>query len=196
MRSPIKIHFPITLTQTRCRTDPVIPSMQPDPLLLTLAFDYLSQQLFEEQQRQHFPFVRNPMAPHLTLFGHLPGEAVNIIRSTVERYALGVAPFEIRVTDLVLSDGSVAYRLESQLVKEMRDHFTLIWLRSLKPEDRTRLALRVVIQDDVPHATAKLAYDEMLLRFEPFAIKAVGFTLWRKSKRADWEVVRQMPFGR
>jgi hypothetical protein len=60
-----------------------------DPLILTLGLDRASFERFEALRRAHFPPALNRVPAHVTLFHHLPGEALPRSRTNCARWRRG-----------------------------------------------------------------------------------------------------------
>jgi 2'-5' RNA ligase len=163
------------------------------PLILTLQFDERSFAFFDEQRRRYFPRERNFIPAHLTLFHHLPGEHLPIIRRDIEAYASEQQPFAIDVTGLRSLGRGVTYTLRSPALSEMRRDLALRWHDWLKPQDRQNHNPHVTVQNKVDPAQARALLEDLSESFKPFLARGVALDLWWY-RGGPWEMVRTFEF--
>lgn len=165
------------------------------PLILTLALDERSFAFFDEQRQRYFPPARNFIPAHLTLFHHLPGAHVESIQRYIEERCTELPPFPAEVTGLRSLGRGVAYTLQSETLRGLRESFVQEWAQWLTPQDRQKHQPHVTVQNNVEPQKARELLTELTESFQPFQAQATGLDLWWY-RGGPWEKVRGFPFAR
>lgn len=163
-----------------------------EPLILTLKLDDTSQSYFDGLRKQYFPPERNFIDAHLTLFHHLPaGE--DVILNTLQTLVQQQPVFDISVARVVTIGNGVAYKCESDQLQNLHKHLQRQWEQWLIPQDRQKLWPHITVQNKVSADVASATLNKLTSEFTPFAVKAVGFSLW-KYMGGPWGFVKDYLF--
>ena len=163
------------------------------PLIVTLALDPASQDAFDRLRREHFPPERNHLAAHVTLFHALPGEHEDAVREDLARTAAR-PPYGVRVSGLRSLGRGVAYVLESEELAATRRELVRRWEPWLTPQDRSRHAPHVTVQNKVSPERARALLQQLQREFAPYDVTATGLALWRYLG-GPWEPLALLPFS-
>lgn len=162
------------------------------PLILTLALADADQARFDRLRAQHFPPERNHIPAHLTLFHHLPGDAIDLVRGTIEACSQ-VAPFPIAVTGLRSLGRGVAFTLASPELASLRRTLAQHWHADLTAQDRQGFRPHITIQNKVAPEDARALLAHLTAAFTPFEVQADGLNLWRY-RGGPWEPAAHILF--
>jgi 2'-5' RNA ligase len=169
-------------------------SASADPLILTLALDPATQARFDRERQAHFPPERNHLAAHLTLFHHLPGEAIDDIVARLAETCRGQPGFDLAVEDVWMMGRGVAYRLRAPELQALHAGLAAAWQSWLTPQDRQPLRPHVTIQNKVAAEAARALHASLRAGFAPFAARATGLLLWHY-RGGPWEPAGEFPFN-
>ena len=151
-----------------------LPSTSP-PLILTLRLDPQSQVRFNTLRKTHFPPGRNFLDAHLTLFHHL-----NNCRQTIDTIKdIDHPTFTLKTTDLKFLGAGVAYTVESEELRNIRNQLAKALQDQLIPQDRQGYRPHITIQNKVSPESAKLLLKELKTNFHSMTITALGLDLWQ-----------------
>ena len=156
------------------------------PLVLTVLLDELSQ-----QRKQYFPPERNFLQAHLTLFHHLPNNA--IVTNTIEAICLNQPSIALAIAEPVSIGKGVAYKVERVELKVLHKKLQQAWRTLLTPQDAQGLWPHITIQNKVMAAVANNTQQQLQATFAPFTAYAYGLTLW-KYLNGPWELYQQFLF--
>ena len=163
-------------------------------MILTLALHAEDQARFERLRVLHFPPRSNLIPAHLTLFHHLPGTAMDIVRATVAAAAAAVPPFPVEASGLRFLGRGSAYMLEVKPLLTLRAGLARTWHEWLTLQDRQGWRPHVTIQNKAAPAAARTLFDALQAGFTPFTVRAEGLLLWRYLG-GPWEPLGHHPFG-
>ncbi|MBL6078171.1 2'-5' RNA ligase family protein [Belnapia sp. T18] len=169
-------------------------SARPDPLILTLALDPGTQARFDRERRAHFPPERNHLAAHLTLFHHLPGEAIDEIAARLAETSRCQPGLDLAVEDVWMMGRGVAYRLRAPGLVTLRAGLAAGWQDWLTPQDRQPLRPHVTIQNKVTAEAARALHGNLRAAFTPFTARGTGLLLWHY-RGGPWEAAGTFPFA-
>lgn len=164
------------------------------PLILTVQLDDASFAHFQAMRQRHFPPARNHIPAHLTLFHHLPGARIGWITQELARLAQASAPVPGRVAGLRFLGKGVAYEIDCPEIERLRAVLSGVFADHLTPQDRQRIRPHVTIQNKVAPADARRLFDDLSAGFQPFAVQATGFLLWRY-RGGPWDAAGRFPFA-
>ncbi|WP_043360656.1 2'-5' RNA ligase family protein [Belnapia sp. F-4-1] len=165
-----------------------------DPLILTLALDPATQARFDRERRAHFPPERNHLAAHLTLFHHLPGEAIDEIAAHLAETSRDQPALDLTVEDVWMMGRGVAYRLRAPGLTTLRAGLAAGWRDWLTPQDRQPLRPHVTIQNKVTAEAARALHASLRTAFTPFTARGTGLLLWHY-RGGPWESAGAFPFA-
>ena len=163
------------------------------PLILTLQLEPAAQARFDAERRAHFPPERNHLAAHLTLFHHLPGEAIGAIGDRLQAVCADRPCLAMEVQGLWMMGRGVAYRLCAPDLVDMRAGLAKAWWEWLTPQDRQPLRPHITIQNKVEAAEARALHGQMQTAFVPFGVQGIGLLLWHY-RGGPWEPAAAYPF--
>lgn len=166
-----------------------------EPLIVTLALDDASQQLFDRLREEHFPAHHNVLRSHVTMFHDLPGERVAAVLSDVRRACRDRPAFDIAVPGLRSLGRGVAFVLESPDASSVRGELALDWEPWLTAQDRQRFRPHVTVANKVTAERARSLHEELSRGFSPFAVHATGVSVWRYLA-GPWALVEPVPFDK
>jgi 2'-5' RNA ligase len=166
---------------------------KPAPLILTLSLDERSFAFFDEKRRRYFPPDRNFIPAHLTLFHHLPGEHLDNIQQLVEQRCSALSCFPLEVTGLRSLGRGIAYALQSDKLRDLRNALVKEWAQWLTPQDRQKHQPHITVQNNVGPQKARALMMELSGAFLPFEAQAIGLDLWWY-RGGPWEHVRTFLF--
>jgi 2'-5' RNA ligase len=169
-------------------------SASADPLILTLGLDPATQARFDRERQAHFPLERNHLAAHLTLFHHLPGEALAAIAARLAETSRGQPPFDLAVEDVWMMGRGVAYRLRAPALQALHAALAAAWQGWLTPQDRQPLRPHVTVQNKVAAEAARALHASLRAAFTPFTARATGLLLWHY-RGGPWEPAGAFPFA-
>ena len=127
-------------------------------------------------RERHYPPERNKVGAHITLFHHLPPQALDEIRAAIVALARELPKPEANLSGLIHLGNGVAYRLHAPellaLRMELADRFTGL----LVAQDQQTPRLHITVQNKVVPKEAHRLFDELSAGFEPrpFAIHGIG----------------------
>ena len=164
------------------------------PLILTLQLDPASQKRFDAERAAHFPPERNYLSAHLTLFHHLPGEAIDAIDDRLRSVSAIQAGLALEVAGVWMMGRGVAYRLHAPALIRLHADLAQVWRDWLTPQDRQALRPHITIQNKVPPAQARALHERLQIGFVPFEVRGIGLLLWHY-RGGPWSLACAYPFG-
>ena len=166
---------------------------QTAPLILTLQFDEVSAQYFNNLRQEYFPPALNFLPAHVTLFHHLPGEELKAVTAALEQITSGHGSISLRASRLRFLGRGVAYSLESEQLSGLRSRLARQWFSWLTPQDRQPFKPHITVQNKVHPNEARGTLAILTAAFTPRLISGVGLDLWRYLG-GPWEHLRRFPF--
>lgn len=130
----------------------------------------------------------------MTLFHHLPGEAIGSIEVSLQEVCRRQGSFPLEVHELWMMGRGVAYRLRSGELAALRAELAARWREWLTPQDRQAFRPHVTIQNKVPADAARALHTELSARFRPFEAQATGLALWHY-RGGPWEPAAEFAFS-
>lgn len=170
-----------------------IGGMVDAPLILTLKMDEASFRRLDDLRRDHFPPARNLIPAHLTLFHHLPGDAMDSVAATLAGVTAGQPAFSLRTSGPRFLGRGVAFAFDTPDLGDLRKRLAAGWSAWLTPQDRQGFRPHVTIQNKVPANEARALFDRLGAAFQPFDVRAEGLLLWRYLG-GPWEAAGEFPF--
>jgi hypothetical protein len=125
----------------------------------------------------HYPPERNVLQAHITLFHHLPPSSLGEVESRLKAFCRGRAP-AARLSDVMLFDQGVAYRIESLELSAIRDDLADAFTGLLTPQDQARPRLHVTIQNKAKPAEARALAEALKAEFRPRPFVIAGLAAW------------------
>jgi len=166
--------------------------MTENPIILTLKINAEAAEYFTGLRKKHFPAERNYLDAHLTLFHHLPGNEPQISEA-VKTVCQQQKSIVLQVARVVNIGAGVAFKLETDLLKQIHKKLQQQWMQWLTPQDKQTLWPHITVQNKVERQTAVQLQQELSLGFLPFEIQGLGFTLW-EYLGGPWELIQSLDF--
>ena len=169
-----------------------MPLAKEVPLVVTLKIDEHSQLFFNEKRTMFFPAHANYVDAHITLFHKLP--SINLdIEIGMTQFAQH-KKFDLLISDIILFETSVSYAIESPQLLHLHAEMQSKFDPYLILNDRKILKPHITIQNKVTTYKAQKTHVLLLKDFNPFVVKAIGFTSWYYLK-GYWDKKEDYFFG-
>ncbi len=123
------------------------------------------------------------------LMPSLEDEAKALLKALAQQPAPGA-----RVAGLINLGRGVAFRIESPVLADIRDHVADRFASTLIPQDQAGWRPHVTVQNKVKPAEARALLDALSSTFQPRPITLSGLALWRYLG-GPWEAVGAWRFG-
>lgn len=150
-----------------------------EPLILTLAMDTRSQELFDRLREAHFPPERDYLRAHLTMFHKLPGEWEAGISADLREVCRDREHLALTATGLRSLGKGVAYELSSPELIALRRELAGRWKPWLGAQDQQGFKPHVTVQNKVSPDEVRALRGRLQADFSPFEVGGVGLSLWR-----------------
>lgn len=163
------------------------------PIIMTAIMGKADFAWADSMRRTHFPVERNVIAAHVTLFHHLPPQALSEIRQAVSELCKLHRPPDAHLRGLIHLGRGVAYQIESPELLAMRMDLAEMFHGLLAAQDQQTPRLHVTIQNKVTPKEAKRLLDELSAKFEPrpFEITGLGLHYYMDG---PWQNIGEWPF--
>ncbi|MGN6606268.1 MAG: 2'-5' RNA ligase family protein [Jatrophihabitans sp.] len=162
------------------------------PLVITLALDDAAQDRFDAERRALFPPGRTAVGAHVTLFHAVPGEREPDVRADLAEVA--GPSFDVLVARVQSLGRGAAYVLDSdELVRRHRE-LQRRWAPHLTAQDSQGFRPHITVQNKVTPAEARATVARLQAGFQPFAVRAEGWSLWRYDG-GPWTHLATIPFA-
>ncbi|KAA5547473.1 2'-5' RNA ligase family protein [Adhaeribacter rhizoryzae] len=163
----------------------------PPPLILTLQLDEPAFAFFNALRKKHFPANINYLDAHLTLFHHLPNNSA--IPELLEKVAREQNIMPLEITAVIKLGRGVAYKIESEVLKQLQEYLKKQWQPWLTPQDQQGFRPHITVQNKVAVETARTLYEQLSANFQPFTAAGTGLSLW-EYHGGPWQKVRDYDF--
>jgi hypothetical protein len=164
------------------------------PIIVTALFGAADAAWFDRLRRQHYPPERNQLSAHLTMFHHLPPSLAGELKAHLASETRGVAPPRARIAGLISLGAGVAYRIDSDELREIRarlaDHFTGL----LTPQDQAGWRPHVTVQNKVTPDAARTLLRDLERDFVPRPVPIAGLAAWWY-RGGPWEALSRYMFA-
>ena len=150
----------------------------PGPLIVTADFSADDFAWLEGLRRAHYPFDRNQVRVHLTMFHALPPSAEQETRRRLAVVAT-LPPPRATIAGLMDLGGGVAFRVVSGELDAIRDELADRLHGMLGAQDVTGWRPHVTIQNKVPLKQARALLAELEQGFRPRPLGIAGLSLHR-----------------
>ncbi|WP_176590795.1 2'-5' RNA ligase family protein [Sphingobium sp. EM0848] len=162
------------------------------PIIVTALMSASDFRWAEGLRRAHFPAERNRVPAHVTLFHHLPPSALDEVARRLKRLCVGPAP-AARLTEVMLQERGVAYRVDSPELMAMRDELTEAFAGLLVPQDQARPRFHITVQNKVEPQEAKALAEALRRDFRPRPLMIAGLAAWYY-RGGPWELAMKAGF--
>ncbi|WP_373492181.1 2'-5' RNA ligase family protein [Parasphingorhabdus sp.] len=163
------------------------------PIIMTAQMGRAEHAWADGLRRRYFPPERNLIGAHITLFHHLPPQALDEIRSAVIAMTSDWPKPEAILSGLIHLGRGVAYQLHAPDLLAMRMELADRFAGLLIAQDQQVPRLHITVQNKVVPAAAKRLYDELSADFEPhpFTIHGIGLHYYMDG---PWQDIGAWPF--
>ena len=146
------------------------------PIIMTAQMGKADYAWANNLRRLHFPPERNKISAHITLFHHLPPQALDEIKSAVVSLTGSSPKPEAMLSGLIHLGKGVAYQLHAPQLLSQRMELADRFAGLLIAQDQQTPRLHITIQNKVESGKARDLYNELSIEFEPrpFAIHGIG----------------------
>lgn len=166
----------------------------PDPLILTAAFDADTALVLQALRDAHFPPRINIVPAHLTLFHKLPGTELPAVAARLTALCADETQIAYAVDGLRFLGRGVALAIAAPRLVLLRKALAADWRSWLTKQDAQTFQPHVTIQNKVDPVAARALHQR--LDAAPPAIRGtiVGFDLWHY-RGGPWEQVARYAFA-
>lgn len=163
------------------------------PIIMTAQMGKAEFAWAEGLRRRHFPPERNQISAHITLFHHLPPQALDEIRSAVVALAADFPKPAATLSGLIHLGRGVAYHLHAPKLLALRMELADRFAGLLTAQDQQKPRLHITVQNKVPSGEAKRLFEQLAAEFEPrpFAIHGIGLHYYLDG---PWQDIGTWPF--
>lgn len=141
----------------------------------------------------YFPPERNVVDAHITLFHHLPPQALDEIRSAVIDLTGSLPKPEAKLSGLIHLGRGVAYQLHAPELLSLRMDLADRFAGLLVAQDQQTPRLHITVQNKVIPREAQRLFEELSDEFEPrhFSIHGIGLHYYVDG---PWQDIGSWPF--
>ncbi|MEH6789727.1 2'-5' RNA ligase family protein [Parasphingorhabdus sp.] len=163
------------------------------PIIMTAQMGKADFAWADALRRRYFPPERNQISAHVTLFHHLPPQALDEIRAAVVVLTAELPKPAATLSGLIHLGRGVAYQLHAPDLLELRMDLADRFAGLLTAQDQQKPRLHVTVQNKVVPAEAKRLLDELNSTFEPrpFTIHGIGLHYYLDG---PWQDIGVWPF--
>ncbi len=147
-----------------------------EPLIVTLKLEDDAQEIFNSLRTKYYPKHVNFLPAHCTLFHTLPSNKP-VIYQALEASCVR-SMLVLNVNDIQLNSNGVAYSIVSEELQKLHKSLQKKYKPWLTRKDSSRLKPHITIQNKVTSFKASRLHESLMKSFEPFEIKASGFSTW------------------
>lgn len=163
------------------------------PIIMTAVMGKQDFAWADSLRRRHYPPERNMIPAHITLFHHLPPQALDEIKRTVVEMARYSAPPATMLQRLIHLGSGVGYQLHSPDLLAIRMDLADRFHGLLSAQDQQVPRLHITVQNKVSPKEAKDLLTLLSLDFEPGAFEVKGLALHHYMD-GPWEPIGEWPF--
>ena len=163
------------------------------PIIMTAQMGKADFAWADSLRRRYFPPERNQISAHITLFHHLPPQALDEIKAAVSARAADLPKPAATLSGLIHLGRGVAYQLHAPELLALRMELAERFAGLLTAQDQQTPRLHVTIQNKVVPKEAKRLFDELSAEFEPrpFVIHGIALHYYLDG---PWQDIGSWPF--
>ncbi len=162
------------------------------PLIITLELEKEDKERLNALRKAHFPAYSNYLDAHLTLFHKLPSDEP-LITLTLKDLAAR-QPMLLEVNAVISFGNGVAFTILSEELQQLHAGMQHTFRSWLTRRDRQVLRPHITIQNKVTAFKATRLQEELQATFQPYTIKATGFSTWHYLG-GPWKPIAFIPFA-
>ncbi len=163
------------------------------PIIMTAQMGRAEFAWADSLRKCYFPPERNIVSAHITLFHHLPPQALDEIKAAVIALTSSMPKPEARLAGLIHLGRGVAYQLHAPDLLALRMELADRFAGLLVAQDQQRPRLHITVQNKVIPKEAKRLFDELSAEFEPrpFVLHGIGLHYYVDG---PWQDIGTWPF--
>lgn len=163
------------------------------PIIMTAMMGKQDLAWADALRRQYYPPERNVVPAHITLFHHLPPQALGEIKQAVIEMTRYSAPPHTLLQRLIHLGSGVGYQLHSPDLLAIRMELAERLHGLLVAQDQQVPRLHITVQNKVSAKEAKELLTKLSLDFEsrPFQIKGLALHHYMDG---PWQSIGEWPF--
>jgi len=163
------------------------------PIIMTAQMGKAEFAWADSLRRRYFPPERNIIGAHITLFHHLPPQALDEIRSAVIALTGNLPKPAATLSNVIHLGRGVAYQLHAPELLEMRMQLADRFAGLLVAQDQQTPRLHITVQNKVIPRDAQHLFEQLSAEFEsrPFAIHGIGLHYYVDG---PWQDIGTWPF--
>ncbi len=163
------------------------------PIIVTALIGDADFAYLDALRRKHFPPERNVLRAHLTMFHHLPPSCEGELLAMLQDEARLLVP-DARLAGLINLGRGVAFRVESDTLRELRARIADRFADALTPQDKAGWRAHVTIQNKVAPEEARALFQLLSTEFIPRPLALTGVAAWWY-RGGPWEFIAAYGFG-
>lgn len=146
------------------------------PIIMTAQMGKVEFAWADSLRKRYYPPERNKVGAHITLFHHLPPQALDEIKSAVIALTSSMPKPDARLSGLIHLGSGVAYQLHAPHLLEVRMELADRFAGLLVAQDQHTPKLHITVQNKVNSKEAQSLYNQLSAGFEPrpFEIRGIG----------------------
>ncbi|WP_254306039.1 2'-5' RNA ligase family protein [Sphingopyxis sp. BSNA05] len=144
-------------------------------------------------RKRHFPPERNVIDAHVTLFHHLPPQALDEIKAAIVALTREAPRPDAHLSGLIHLGKGVAYRLQAPDLLALRMELAERFAGLLVAQDQQTPRLHITVQNKVPAREAHALFDSLSATFQPRPVTIHGIGL-HYYLDGPWQTIGTWPF--
>ena len=148
------------------------------PLILTAWLDDDTFAWADDLRKQHFPAKRNFIPAHLTLFHHLPGDAIATVADRLRQMTANHPPCPLQFPELRFLGFGSAVVVQCPELEAVRSQLASGWHDWLTRQDQQPWQPHITFQNKVKADQAKALFSDLCESWTPKSGSAIGLKLW------------------
>ncbi|MGB5723643.1 MAG: 2'-5' RNA ligase family protein [Parasphingorhabdus sp.] len=163
------------------------------PIIMTAQMGKAEFAWANSLRKSHYPPERNMVGAHITLFHHLPPQALDEIKARVIELTSSLPNPEAKLSGLIHLGSGVAYRLHAPQLLDLRMEMADRFAGLLVAQDQQTPRLHITIQNKVNSREAQNLFERLSAEFEPrsFAIRGIALHYYVDGA---WQNIGTWPF--
>ncbi|MEP3227447.1 MAG: 2'-5' RNA ligase family protein [Parasphingorhabdus sp.] len=163
------------------------------PIIMTAIMGRQDFAWADQRRRQYYPPDRNILPAHITLFHHLPPQALAEIKQAVKDMTGMNHPPKTSLHRLIHLGNGVAYELHAPDLLAMRMELADKFHGLTVLQDQQTPRLHITIQNKVSPKDAKQLVTQLSAEFEPRPFEIKGLAL-HYYEDGPWQSIGEWPF--
>ncbi len=146
------------------------------PIIMTAQMGKAEFAWANSLRKRYYPPDRNMVDAHITLFHHLPPQALDEIKASIIALTSNLPKPDAKLSGLIHLGNGVAYQLHAPELLSLRMELADRFAGLLVAQDQQTPRLHITVQNKVNSKEAQSLFDQLSAEFEPrpFAIRGIG----------------------